>query len=493
MLKQFSHQMFFATAISFFLIYLASLVGWVSIENEPIFRHLLLVIFFLSIGFISYKEIISVYQKPADIISKNIMISFSLAILLIFSILHKKMGNYTSGVFVGVSVVHFFFNRKLYALNRVYYFLFFYAVFLFFGTIGSSKGFHFPELTISFYLIPLSYIFFSLSKENYIQISRVVFRSFMLFITLSLIYWWYNFLHLDISLYAWISKKLFIEANMIGWEAQTELLKGGFAYQAFFFVNSWAYIYHPSYISLTLLFGLIIGLYLFYKNNNLEIGIDLKEIILFNLFLVAFILLMESRIGVVGYLFTISLSSLYFLKLKKIYFKFFIITYILVGLVVFYLLDDGTRDFLSDKIRATDFRLALSYIKEHLFWGSGFGDQALALSYQEQISIDTIEVAGNIKSYTHNQFMGNMVQFGIWGLIALIILLAGLGRYAIKQKSYLLQMFLCVVILFMLIEEPLYTQIGVTRFTVFLSFFVAISQGKNDNYLIWQSKSKRAL
>ena len=71
---------------------------------------------------------------------------------------------------------------------------------------------------------------------------------------------------------------------------------------------------------------IIIFAFLFvnYKNNNLEIGIDLKEIILFNLFLVAFILLMESRIGVVGYLFTISLSSLYFLKLKKIYFKFFI-------------------------------------------------------------------------------------------------------------------------------------------------------------------------
>ena len=69
-----------------------------------------------------------------------------------------------------------------------------------------------------------------------------------------------------------------------------------------------------------------------------------------------------------------------------------------------------------------------------------------------------------------------MVQFGIPGLLPLLILLAGLVWYAFKSRSYLLQLYMLIYLLFMLIEEPLYAQEGITRFMAFLCLFIHISE-----------------
>ena len=100
----------------------------------------------------------------------------------------------------------------------------------------------------------------------------------------------------------------------------------------------------------------------------------------------------------------------------------------------------------------------------------------------------------NKKTYVHNQFLGEMVQFGISGLIVLLVVMAGLVFYSFKSRSYLLQMLLFVYILFMLVEEPLYVQPGITRFIVFFALFAAIGETNAERKYVdlrqWFSKRK---
>ncbi len=480
MLKRFSYLTLIVSAISMLLIYFLSLIGWVSIENEPVFRKSLLGIYLLAVSALILKEFFSDISRFSDIIEKNILVMLAFAALLIASIFHKKVGINFTGVFILFVIIHFAFNRKIYKLNNVYFYLFFYALFLLVGTIGSSKGLHFPELTYTFYLLPLSLMFFKPTQNNLISVAKVVFKALLLYMAISIIYWWYNYLHLDVDFFSWISKKLFIEAGMIDWDYQRYFTKNAPTFQAFLFINSWTYYFHPSYISLVLLFGLIIAFYLFYKRETTANSVNTFDIIIYNLFIILVVALMESRVGMVGYVFTIVASSLYYSKLKLHQFKITIAVYLVLGISLIFILDNTIDGFLGDNIRGTDYKLALSYIKEHIFWGVGYGDQHIALMQQEELLKDVLPSALNEKTYTHNQFLGNLLQFGIWGLIALVIMLGGFIHYAIKNRSYLLQMFLSIVLLFMLIEEPLYTQEGITRFTVFLVFFVAISELKQD-------------
>ena len=53
-----------------------------------------------------------------------------------------------------------------------------------------------------------------------------------------------------------------------------------------------------------------------------------------------------------------------------------------------------------------------------------------------------------------------------------------------------------VYILFMLVEEPLYVQPGITRFIVFFSLFVAVGEANADRKYVdlrqWFSKRKQS-
>jgi O-antigen ligase len=133
---------------------------------------------------------------------------------------------------------------------------------------------------------------------------------------------------------------------------------------------------------------------------------------------------------------------------------------------------------LHDNTRKTDYTLAINYIQNHVLWGCGYQQQTTALREQEEVMKDVLPKILNKKCYVHNQLLGDMVQFGIWGGLALLALFFGIIFYAIKKRSYPLLMFILTMILFMQIEEPLYRQAGITRFSVFLVYFVALAQSK---------------
>ncbi|GAB1416247.1 hypothetical protein MASR2M117_16530 [Paludibacter sp.] len=355
-------------------------------------------------------------------------------------------------------------------------------LFLFLGTIGTQKGFHFPELTYTFIVIPVAFSFFSFSKTLLLKIARIFFRIMLLFLVTGIVYWWYNFLCLDVSFVEWISNKLHFEVNMIGWEEQFRLSHGN-NYSAYFFVNSWAYYAHPSYISLVLFFGLIVGFNLFYKNDNTN-KVSIVDVTVYILLSTLMIALMQSRIGIVGLVLICAISLLYFIKLKTKWFKIILPLFLIVGVGALAFVNYKFSGLIKDEIRNTLNTLAISYFKNHVWWGTGTQEQFIALRSQLEIMKNDVYPLGFEPIFTHNQFLGNMVQYGIWGFILLSSILIVFANYAIKHRSYLMQMFLFIIIIFMQIEEPLYIQEGITRFTVFLTFFVAVIESNHEKELI---------
>ena len=150
---------------------------------------------------------------------------------------------------------------------------------------------------------------------------------------------------------------------------------------------------------------------------------------------------------------------------------------VLAGMIILMAGENKFSRLIHDGVRKADFTLAVNYIKEHPVAGAGYHQQRAALEYQDKKMTDVTRPADAPPiTYTHNQFLGDMVQFGIPGLLPLLILLAGLVWYAFKSRSYLLQLYMLIYLLFMLIEEPLYAQEGITRFMAFLCLFIHISE-----------------
>ncbi|HHT23656.1 MAG TPA: O-antigen ligase family protein [Bacteroidales bacterium] len=465
-----------AIGLFFFLaIYLLYTGGLVTQKTEIYFRYSLIGLFLLSIisFFLFSGKQLDLFKKQTK--KEYSLLLTSLMLLPIATLFSIDIGNYATGIFVGCALLYFILNRKLYQFNKIYLYLFLYAGLMTVGTIGTTKGFRFPDTALSFLVLPIAYTFFNLPRETLFKIAHFVFRAMIIYMVISVLYWWFNFLHLDSNFLDWItSKQCFNTTEMMEWENQTFLALGTL-YGAHFFVTSWAYYYHPSYITLVLFFGLILGLYLLYKKKPIQ-TVTKFEIFSYVVLLFLLIALMESRIGLVNLLVILCATALYYIKLEASHFKTALITLAVIASASLFIMDDRIESFVFDNVRKTDYTLATNYIKDHFWWGTGFDEQKIGLTEQEELMKDVLPPIGRDKTYTHNQLLGNMVQYGIWGALVLIVFLVALIRYAVKTRSYLLQMFLLTIILFMMIEEPLYGQKGFTIFTVFLTFFIAVGE-----------------
>lgn len=467
---------FLFAIIAFIVIYVLKIhSNFIVKENVNILSSILKVLFLSSFLLILLIEYFKNNHNIKALFSVRNLLIFSMITLLVFSIFRKDIGIYATGFYALSVLIYFSVKRELYEINKIFYFIFLYALFEFIGTINTPQGFHFPEMSYTFYILPLTYSLFRLEKHTMLRILKIFFRVTLVYIYISLIYWFFNFKCYDVTLLDWITKKIGIDGLPV-----------------FNFVAKWGNYTHPSYISLILLSALISGFYLFYKKAK-GAELSLIELATFILGCVALEFILESRIGILEVIAIIFLSLIYYVKMKTSYFKISLIVVFLSVVFLYFIGEKHFNGMMGDDVRKADYTLAVNYIKDHPMWGSGYHEQRQALLMQdEKMEEVTRPTYANPSSYTHNQFLGNMVQYGIPGLIILLVLLTSLFWYAFKSRSYLLQMFMLIYLIFMFIEEPFYVQEGITRFTIFLSFFVALSSAgksrKSYNLRQWFSK-----
>jgi len=450
----------------FFLINLFPSFGL--IHNETIATNALQALFvllFITLSFFEKK------RKIKSLFSIRSFLIFTLTGFLVFSI-NQDMGIYATVVFLFASLFFVIKEKKFYKFNRIHYVLIGYAIFRVLGTIGTVHGFYFPDKYLSFFLVPLAFSCFHFEKATMLHILRVFIRMMMIYMAFTLLYWWYNI--------------QFLNANILDWVTLKTNYFGKAAYE---WASGWSGYPHPSYVCLVLFSGLIAIIYMVY---NKHLGLTIFDLLIYSILLLFSIAVMESRIGFVCYVFIYVFSGLYLLYLKRWHFKLalgILMAFSSISIIAF---KDLAYRFAFDNIRETFYIYSIEYIKSHPWWGSGSQEQYIALQ-QEAIKMQKqIPIIWN-QSYIHNQFLGNMVQYGVWGALILLILLAFWFGYSIRSRNFLLQLFLCVVVFYMMIEEPLTGQAGITRVVLFFSFFVAFNDSEKKTSYFDFTEGKRIL
>jgi len=498
--NRFSYIILIFTIVVGGIIYLFNLFGLVRAANEVYARFIALGLFIAGFLILSITKIDFSKISLKDFYQNNSLIIFSLTFLLSFSFIYKRISYYAIGIFAFAVLIHFIYNKKFYAPPKFFYFIFAYGLLLLLGTVGTQKGFHFPDSILSFFILPLAFCCFQLPKKTMFKIGEIFFKTGIIYLSISLLYWWFNFLYLNVNFLEWIGGKTIYNVQMLGWVEQALNMVPFQArnliatqdvhfFNAHFFVNSWSYLFHPTTISIVLLGGLMTGFYLFFKGNK-HITVSLLDLIIYSLLCFLLILLLQSRIGIAGYLLVVFFSALYFLKIKTKYFKIGLALCILLVCTSFILFPNKVFNYTNDGFRQNYRKIAMSYIKNHFWWGSGYGDQTIVLNEQAEkmkdILPESIFILGKPHiAHVHNQFLGNMVEYGIWGLIIQVALLAAIAYYAIKNRSYLLQTLFCFILCFMMVEEGEFI-----LFLTFIMFFTAISESEKRRVLPVNFKKK---
>lgn len=123
-------------------------------------------------------------------------------------------------------------------------------------------------------------------------------------------------------------------------------------------------------------------------------------------------------------------------------------------------------------------KASLNIIKKNPILGVGTGDISNAFNDYYEETASKLNEENRLRS--HNQYLAITVAFGIIGLLwYLFSLLYPLSEK--KNRNYLYIIFLAIMLLSMLTEDTLETQIGVTLFAFFNSFLVFANDRKLTN------------
>lgn len=474
-----------------FLIFIALIVGLgttyllhnqnlCTIINEPYIRHILQVVIAVAGVIIVLTHFKPSVSDSTSIFGNENTVAVALSCLLCATLFNINLIYIAMLTFCMLVLLHFVFRRKLYRPNKLLSGIIIYGILLMTAALVSSNDFRFPTEITVFFLVPLSFYFFRLSKDNWNSVALVFIRFTMVYMTISIIYWSFNHYYLETDFIHWITHKLSFQAEMIGWEEQFKTMYETNYFSAYFFVNSWSGYFHPSYISTVLCSGLVLAFYLFQQNSEKTpfSKIELGAYIVLCLTMEA---LMESRIGIVGVVLIVTSCVVYLSKANSKHYKLLIVLLVLSTALILYLFNNSIISFLTDEVRTIYRNLSYEYISQHPWWGTGYGQQSDVLNALMKQNYPESPYVYMPIPYVHNQFLGNMVQFGVWGALALSLLFIVLTIQAFKNKDFYLLLYLGFYFLFMMIEEPLSREDGIMRFIIFLVFLCTKTDISNNS------------
>ena len=152
------------------------------------------------------------------------------------------------------------------------------------------------------------------------------------------------------------------------------------------------------------------------------------------------------------------------------------ISKIIVGYEQFALLQNPNGSSIMQRVEHLKASIILT--KSHFWWGVGTGDMPMAFSqtYDEMNS----PLKPELRWRSHNQYFSFLIAFGIFGLLWFLFVLVYPAFVNGKIKSGIYLSFLLLMLLSMLSEDTLETQIGVSLFAFFSSFFLLTSPPENS-------------
>lgn len=437
------------------IFYIANQKGLLTKENNiSLFNwaFYFYIVMFVGISFTVF------WNDRKKLITLKGMMGVSLLALMVYSF-YQNTAYYLTAFFALMAVANMLVNKTYRKPHWLFYFLLAFVLLRLVGSFNTSPFYRYWDRMISFIVIPLAFSCFRFSAKTLQKILLVFVRMVVIYLVVTIVLWWYHVLQADINPLSWLTSKLNLSQE----------------HTVYFWTSAWSGFEHPSFNSIYIIAGLI-GIICLVKVNRNKLNISLLEVVLVSAISLFTTMVFESRIGFVIVLSIIIFSYLYFLWNRK---KIFIANALLIAIASIFLFShfsQQAKNFINDDVRKLNYTLAIHYIKDHPWWGTGYYEQAEALS-GEAAKLELTEWEQYIvRTYTHNQFLGDMVQFGVVGLVVLLSLLISLVVAGIMFRSYTLLAFTFTLFMFMLIEEPLYIQAGITRFTLFFSFFLVLNR-----------------
>jgi len=262
-----------------------------------------------------------------------------------------------------------------------------------------------------------------------------------------------------------------------------------YGWNSYFLGTEFSYLIHPSYLSLLLLFALlIVGLF---TERWWMKGVVVRITVLFStLILIVSLIMLQSRTGFLGFciLFLTLLTYLIFSK-RKYVLGLFILFVFIVSSIVFInkfhrysetleslkkTVNSGVK-FDNSKEDGTIIRLwvwksATYSIGQHPIWGVGAYNVKEYLN-QEYIKRD-MKSAVTVKLNAHNQFLETWLGMGIFGLITLLLMFIVPLWSGIKSSNWLLVGFSCLCGLGFMFESMLERILGIVFFIIFYTILV---------------------
>lgn len=386
-------------------------------------------------------------------------IEFITSVLLFLSVLviplSPKWGNITF-VAIGLASIYQFFTINKRALRPTLISTLLILIFLvrFIGLIWTSdKQYAFGIIDTALPLLVIPILFIMIPYHNYY--SKVIKWAFIIMSVLTMLYAFFQlFLYvstIDLSLsdylYQHISRPSDYSVNMLNWK---------FA--------------HYSFLSLIFIYGFIFLLYLDLDLNRwMSIIVKMSYLILMLLFMT----FTGARSGVLLTVIVIGLKSLIFLYEKINLRSFFILTALLflttTAAISYYI--SSKRYSENDYTRYQYAVVAIAAWKESPWIGLGTGSSKAVMR-----NIDFVKSLGFVEtsryndhpaiSHPHNQYLNELLQFGIIGSIPLFLLVIWMLYASSKARQWDFFLVMVTASIFMLIEAPLNSNKGVVPFTL---------------------------
>jgi O-antigen ligase len=230
----------------------------------------------------------------------------------------------------------------------------------------------------------------------------------------------------------------------------------------------WPAHWHPSFDSTILLMAVPIALYLRYQDEK---QISFVEMLPGVIFPIVFTILAGARVGMVVTPLLLGLGYLFYCKFKPVL-KWGLLFTGIVAVGILLHLFPKTDDRFVDPIRSDLRKTAISAIKEKLVFGWGTGYVKPLIQSEERAHSLGIETTYDLGSF-HNQYLENTVQFGIPGIIILVMLFGWMLWMGIREKNCLLLSLLVIYLIFCWTETALYVSKGVVVFVFWFCFIIA--------------------
>lgn len=443
----------------FFVSFLFILLSWNSLSfdflnfklQHKTIHNIVTYLFVFSSGLFL---LFSVHWRSQSTHKKLLLFSI---IAFVASIFFKASQVFQFSIIFAISAIYFYLvEKKFYRPNLFYILLLIYfatEIISLLWSLNSKEGIKYVGNISPLAYIPLLFCLFKLNKADFEVIMITVFRISMVFVFISIVVWILQGRNLNFPLENSLTfKKYSIDSY--------------FCYKVVF---AWSNFEHPTYVALNLILSISIGWYYTFK-KNIENNITYIEMAFLVVATFLLAIITASRFMLASWLVINTLGFIYAIRNKKMLLVTSIILLSIAAGAFLYRFSDKITGFFNDPARETLHNAAFQAIRENTWHGTGLGGMTEYINSEYSLFAPwKIPKAEFTHIHPHNQFIGDIMQTGVFGIITISLILIGLFYLCIKQRDWLLFMNCILFLLLMNIEMPLIYTKGIFSFALTLS------------------------